>query len=71
MILAETSPTFLQNRSPDTIENIYYNSYRVDYMLSLLWWLSNQFSMREVQVRISGLHTFSLVKFFAWIRNAL
>ena len=24
MILAQTSPTFLQNRSPDRIDNIYY-----------------------------------------------
>ena len=33
-------------------------------MLSLLWWLSNWFDMREVQVGITKVDTFSLVKFF-------
>ena len=37
MILAQTSPTFLQNCSPDTIDNIYYISCTVSYICSVLY----------------------------------
>ena len=63
-ILAETSPTFLQNRSPDTIENIYYNSYSQFDMLYLLWWLCNRLNIQKIQIQILGCTIFSLVKLF-------